>query len=357
VTTPELMAVTILVASPAASVVLVAEANVPLTAVQSIIPPAIGLLRSSTKRTRICTEALPGVRLCELPLRMLMVPTPSVVAVALNVVLDPPGVDAVTTYSPAPGPSVNKVDAVPAALVVALMTDKEPPVPVVIAKVIGTPLNAFVETDFGPNEVTPAGGVICTVSGIGSVVDTGPDCPFPVALPSETVTAEARKSCVRLPLNAVARIVAVPAVLPKVSEICASPFVSVKLLAPDKLAGPDNTVQAMVWPAIGKPKPSCSLAISGLLMTEPMTPCWPSPDCLLKVDAGTGLIVWLKSTNLVKSSERAAVIVMVPGFTDVRIIVALPEASVVEEVMLGVAEPTPPDVQLMPNPLTGTPLS
>lgn len=67
------------------------------------------------------------------------------------------------------------VDALPPALVTVLVTDSVAPVPVVTAKVIGTPLNALFESDFGPNEVTPAGGVICTVSGSGRVLDTGPD--------------------------------------------------------------------------------------------------------------------------------------------------------------------------------------
>ena len=138
------------------------------------------------------------------------------------------------------------VDALPPALVTVLVTDNDAPVPVVTAKVIGTPLNALIELDFEPIEVTPAGGVICTVSGSGRMVDTGPDCPLPLALPSVTVTADAVKSCVKLPLKAEARIVTVPEVFPNVSETCPSPLALVKLLAPDKVAGPASTLHEIV---------------------------------------------------------------------------------------------------------------
>jgi len=159
-----------------------------------------------------------------------------------------------------------------------------------MANVMGTPLNALVEPYFGPNDVTPAGGVICTVNGIGSVVETVPDCPLPLALPSVTFTADAVKSCVRLPAKVEARIVAVPAEFPKVSKIWASPLTSLVLLEADNVAGPDSTLQVMVWPEIGAPKPSRSLTIRGLLISEPSTPCWASPDCFVNVDAGTGLM-------------------------------------------------------------------
>jgi len=65
----------------------------------------------------------------------------------------------------------------------------------------------------------------------------------------------------------------------------------------------------------------------------------------------------LKLTNFVRSSERAAVTVSVPGLTDVMVIVAMPDVSVAEEVIAGVAKPVPLTVQLTFNPLTGTPLS
>ena len=161
----------------------------------------------------------------------------------------------------------------PPALVNALVNYNEAPVPVVTANVIGTPPSALVEPDFEPVELTPAGGVICTVSGNGRVVETGPDWPLPLALPKVTVTADAVKSCVRLPANADARIVAVPDEFPKVSEICASPVPLVKLLAPDNVAGPEITDQLMICPAIAAPKPSCNLTINGLLISEPRTPC------------------------------------------------------------------------------------
>ena len=138
------------------------------------------------------------------------------------------------------------VDALPPALVTVLVTDNTAPVPLVTAKVIGTPLRALIVPDFGPIEVTPVGGVICTVSGSGRRVDTGPDWPLPLALPSVTVTADAVKFCVKLPLKAEARIVATPDVFPKVSEIWPSPVALVKLLVPDKVAGPESTLHEIV---------------------------------------------------------------------------------------------------------------
>src|SRR5690606_5339455 len=199
-------------------------------------------------------------------------------AVALNTTSGNPAGCAVTLLGPGVGPSVSRVQAMPAASVVDAAGSTDPP-PEVTSHSTSIPAMPL-----------PCASATFTTSGCSSCKPAGADCPSPDVGDAFTGGPGAAAAVNTVKVDGLTEAVRYcsPARVPSVQTACVRPFASVVPLLGLTLPPPSWTDQLTFVPAIALPYASTTSTTSGAASGSPTVAACPSPEIRLTEVGGPG---------------------------------------------------------------------